>query len=307
MAGHTRGKIVRYHLRAPATSANLGPGFDALGIALGLHNEFSFGIAQRSVVFGCEDRHSGPDNLFLRSFRFACLRLGKTAPELELEVRASIPLARGLGSSAAMIAGGVGAAFLLFGDFDQASKRKMLEIAADMEGHPDNVAPAILGGFCASISGGDGRYTSACCEVDPEWRFHALIPPFELPTAQARAALPAAYPKSDAVYNLGRSALLSLAISQRRLDLFGEACGDMLHQPYRKSLIPGWDEVTEACRTAGAAAFWLSGAGPTIMALGTAEDAENFAHRIRSALIRPEGAWRHEILSPDPKGLEIIA
>jgi homoserine kinase len=294
---------VRYHLRAPATSANLGPGFDALGLALGLYNDFFFEIAETTQITGCSDEHCGPDNLFLRSFRSACNYLNHPAPELRLDIKAFIPLARGLGSSAAMIVGGVGAAFMLYDSLGPGSRRRILDIAAEIEGHPDNVAPAIYGGFCASISKGDGHYAVAQCPVASDWRFHALIPPFELPTTLARAALPAVYPKADVVFNLGRAALLTLAVSQKNLDLFGAGCDDKIHQPYRKALIPGWEEVTKACRKAGAAALWLSGAGPTIMAVGTAKDAGAFEGEIKKALMRPEGTWRHEILASDPRGL----
>jgi homoserine kinase len=281
--------------------------------------------AERTSVLGCEKKYAGPGNLFLRSMRYAAEILGGPAPEVRLSIDARIPLARGLGSSAAMTAGGVAAALLLDGGrregtpLDEVEKRFIFEVSAAMEGHPDNAAPAVFGGFCGSIvenpsKGGEPHcldslpFRSRCarCEVDPNWGFHALIPPFELSTKEARAALPASLSRQDAVFNLGRAALVALAFEKRDAALLGAACEDRVHQPYRKALISGYDEVTEACRGAGAAAVWLSGSGPTILALTVGVEAgQRLAGLLAPALAaRPEGPWRHEILSADPEGLD---
>jgi len=308
--------MLRIHV--PATSANIGPGFDSLGVALSLGNDFILERAGRASISGCEEKYAGPDNLFLRAMRRASDLLGLRTPDIALTIDARIPLARGLGSSAAMIVGGIAAAVLLDEGrkgglgLSSAERQFILDAAAAMEGHPDNVAPAIFGGFCASIEvgaprGGNSPRGVLCSRssVDPGWGFHALIPPFELPTREARAALPATLPRADAVYNIGRAALVALAFEKRDATLLGAACDDKLHQPYRKSLIPGYDIVTKACHDAGAAAVWLSGAGPTILALTAGSEAcARFPATIAPVLAsRPEGPWRQGTLRADQDGL----
>jgi homoserine kinase len=290
--------MLRIHV--PATSANIGPGFDSLGVALSLGNDFVLERAGRTSVSGCEEKYAGPDNLFLSAMRHASDLLGLRTPIVALRIDARIPLARGLGSSAAMIVGGIAAAVLLDERRSEGlaltsgERQFILDAAATMEGHPDNVAPAIFGGFCASIetdASRDGnpprRVLCSRSSIDPSWGFHALIPPFELPTREARTAL--AFEKGDAA-------------------MLGAACDDKLHQPYRKGLIPGYDAVTKACRDSGASAIWLSGAGPTILALTVGKAAEtSFSEAIASVLAsRPEGLWRRETLSADQKGLTFV-
>ncbi|PKL04905.1 MAG: hypothetical protein CVV53_08690, partial [Spirochaetae bacterium HGW-Spirochaetae-9] len=158
---------------------------------------------------------------------------------------------------------------------------------------------------------GTAPILSSRCGVDPGWRFHALVPPFELQTAKARAALPALLPRADAVFNLGRAALVALAFEHKDPTLLGAACDDRIHQPYRKALIAGYDEVMAACHEAGATAVWLSGAGPTLIALSATAGAEagqphagNFERLLGPILAaRPEGAWRMETLAADSDGL----
>ena len=320
--------MLRIHV--PATSANIGPGFDTLGVALSLGNDFLLERAGSTSISGCEEKYAGFDNLFLRAMRRASGLLGLRTPDVALRIDARIPLARGLGSSAAMIVGGIAAAVLLDEGRQEGSplasseRQFILDAAAAMEGHPDNVAPAIFGGFCVSIeaeapregisrgernSPREGtpapRVLCSRSSVDPGWGFHALIPPFELPTREARAALPATLPRADAVYNIGRAALVALAFEKKDAAALGAACDDKLHQPYRKGLIPGYDIVTKACRDAGASAVWLSGAGPTIIALTVGHEAgARFSAMIAPVLAsRPEGPWLQETLSADQEGL----
>jgi len=175
---------MKFAVTVPATSANIGPGFDAMGIALSLYNRFEIKTADRTRVLGCEECYAGSDNLFLQAFRHAAGLLGSPVPEIELRVEATIPLARGLGSSAAMIVGGVAAAFVAAGmgsqGFDEEEKRRIFEIATELEGHPDNAAPAIFGGFLqfhtqrARLS--PGLFTPAAPWIRPG-AFTALIPP----------------------------------------------------------------------------------------------------------------------------------
>jgi len=334
-------------IRVPATSANIGPGFDALGVALRLYDEFTVEESDRVEVLGCASEYSGSDNLFVRAYRGAHDELGLPLRGVRVRVDAAIPLARGLGSSAAMIVGGAAAAAV---DAATAAGRGplgydrdfILDFAARMEGHPDNAAPAVMGGFCAAIlSAAAPRHSRpprefpgvpvsaharprvARFSVDETLVFHALVPPFELSTAAARAALPPSLPLKDAAFNAGRAAMVACAFAGRDYSLLRDACEDRIHQPWRAPLIPGYDEVMRACRESGALAVWLSGAGPTIMALTAAPavaagigagdyaesgSASGFAQAIASVLAaRPEGAWRHIALAPDNDGLRIVS
>lgn len=306
-----------YSIRVPATSANLGPGFDSLGLALSVYNRFKVRESDRTVVTGCEPKYAGPSNMFLVALREACSRLGASVPEVELDIFAEIPLARGMGSSAAMSVGGAAAAILLRGgkrdpdrqgNFDQAQRRFILDTAAALEGHPDNAVPAAFGGFCVSSARPGGSIFSRC-EVPAEWRFHALVPPFELSTADARAALPRLVPLGDAAFNAGGAALMALAFAHNDPSLIREACEDKLHQPYRKFLIPGYGKVTEACAGLGARGVWLSGAGPTVMALTSSHrEDEEFAKGIDPVLqSMDEGPWRRITLRADSHGVSCLA
>ncbi|MCX7027819.1 MAG: homoserine kinase [Spirochaetes bacterium] len=308
---------MRFYIRVPATSANLGPGFDALGAALSLYNNFEIDFPGSGRISGCEERYANRDNLFIKALAAASTELGLAEPAIDLRINASIPPARGLGSSAAMNVGGAAAALVLArgasaaAGFSSEDRSFILKTSALLEGHPDNAASAVYGGFCASISvpegknGGFGIFTSSS-PIDPTWRFHAMIPPFELSTAVARAALPDTLSRSDAVFNLGRAALVALAFEKRDLALLGAACADRIHQPYRKLLIPGWKEVSEATAAAGAKAVWLSGAGPTILAVTSDQDAPAFAQALAPVLAsRPEGPWALETLTADPFGVTL--
>lgn len=312
-------------VRVPATSANIGPGFDALGVAVRLYDDFYVdegavgrpgGSPAGLEITGCPDEFTGSDNLFVRAYRRGLEELGRPFDGICVRIDAAIPLARGLGSSAAMIAGGVAAASA--GSSTEFDRDFTLYIAAAMEGHPDNAAPAVLGGFCATImpavSGGSagsggGRPLVSRFPLDTSLRFNALIPPFELPTAQARAVLPATLPLKDAAFNAGRAAMVACAFASRDWSLLAEACEDRIHQPWRAPLIPGYAEIVEACRRAGALAVWLSGAGPTIMALTDCSvpgSGDAFAHSVDPVLAaRPEGAWKRLSLEPDNAGIVI--
>jgi homoserine kinase len=257
-------------IRAPATSANLGPGFDCLGVALSLFDRFEAEESDRLLVSGCRPELAGSDNLFVRAYRRGLEELGLPFRGLRLVIQADIPIARGLGSSAACIVGGLLAASHCAPSGEMRwgalGRDRLLDLAAELEGHPDNVAPALLGGFRASVVD-EGRVTAIGAEVAPSLVFHALVPPFELSTSLARAALPAELPFRDAVFDVGRAALVCGAFLSRDYGKLGAACADRLHEPYRAPLIRGFGEVVERAKAAGALAVFLSGAGPTVMAL----------------------------------------
>ena len=255
----------------PATTANMGSGFDALGMALALYNRFRVSLFDQDTV-ACapgQDVPTPEDHLTLKVMRGICRRLGQAPAGIALWQDCAIPQARGLGSSAACVVAGVMAAFALCGR--PLSLSDAVDEATQWEGHPDNVAPAIWGGItvCAMDAG-----QVHCLHIDAPkalWTV-ALVPPYPLSTAKARAVLPTEIPLGDGVYNTGRSALLVGALTTGRLELLPVAMQDCLHQPYRKHMIPEWDAVTAAALEAGALAVTLSGAGPTLLAYGAHTD-----------------------------------
>ncbi len=264
-------------IRIPATSANLGPGFDSLGLALDLWNETIITLAiEYSVQVNGEGREkvsAGENNLIIRSAQRLAEFIGKRLPPFHLDCVNRIPLSSGLGSSAAAKLTGLLGANALLGK--PLSKDEILNLATEMEGHPDNVAPALWGGLVVStVEEGKVLAHKVNLEVDSASPIHitVVLPDFHLSTQQARLALPDHVTMKDAVYNLSRAAMVTEAFRAGDLDLLGKAMTDTLHQPYRLQLIPGGREAMEAAREAGAAAAAISGAGPSIIAFSSQRD-----------------------------------
>ncbi len=262
-------------VRVPATSANLGPGLDALGLAVDLHTTVELDEAEGGVEIefsglGQGEVSLGEDNLVYRSARRIWELVGYHPPGIRMRVENRIPLARGLGSSAAAIVGGMVAANALAatrrGGEAALGEAELLAAAAGVEGHPDNVAPALLGGIIVAVQTGEGI---SYLRFLPPARIRVIvaIPEFPLATEKARQCIPRTVPVADAVFNLGRSALLVGALMQGRWDLLGHACEDRLHQPYRANLVPGLEDVIAAALEAGARGAVLSGAGPSVLAI----------------------------------------
>jgi len=258
---------VRLRVTVPATTANLGPGFDALGLALDLTNEVEAEVLEGEGPHELSITGEGADqlptddrHLMLEAARHYCGQRQARLPRLRLRQVNRIPLARGLGSSAAAIVAGLClAAYLRGGECDE-----LVAAATRLEGHPDNVAPALLGGLVASVN--DGAVHAAPCAIHERLAVAVAIPAFELSTHSARQALPAQVPYADAVYNLSRVALLLAGLREGRRAWVEAGTQDRLHQPYRCPLVPGLEQVMEAARQAGAWGAFLSGAGPTMAA-----------------------------------------
>jgi homoserine kinase len=252
-------------VRVPATMANLGPGFDSLGLAVSLWLEVDAEPSNSDIFeYSGTGQIVGTDNLIHQGFRAAFKHAGLAAPTVKLTAKNPIPLARGLGSSsAALVAGAaLGAAFIgtHFG------KDAVLQVCAKLEGHPDNVAPAVLGGFTASVMQGD-KPISISLPVPNDWRVLVAVPRTELKTEHARAALPDSYSRADMVFNLSRAALWVAGVATSNTDVLREACRDAMHQPYRAPLVPGMENAIEGALEAGAVAAFLSGAGPSVSAI----------------------------------------
>ena len=263
---------MRVRVQVPATTANLGPGFDALGLALDLWNETEFiDTDDRSVSLTIEGEGSGKLPLDAEnSIVDAALQLydqaGRSCNGLQIHCINRIPLSSGLGSSsAALLTGLLGANALLGKPFND---EQILKQAIEMEGHPDNVAPAMLGGLVASIVYEDHVVSLKLPARANRSPVHVtvVLPDFDFPTKQARAILPKQVERKDAIYNISRSVLVTEALRTGDLDLLGKAMTDRLHQPYRIPLIPGAQAAMEAAHKAGANAVALSGAGPSLIA-----------------------------------------
>jgi homoserine kinase len=261
----------------PATTANLGPGFDCLGAALDLNNRFAMrrieGSGERFelIIEGTEGSHlrGGPDNLVYRAAQRVWKAANMEPVALEARVRLAVPPARGLGSSATAIVAGLMGANALVGE--PLSKEKLLELAIDIEGHPDNVVPSLLGGLCMTAKAASQRWRVVRCEWISSVKAVVAIPSIRLSTSEARRAMPKAIPVSDAVVNLGALTLLLQGLRTGNGDLIADGMHDRLHEPYRWRLIKGGDDVKAAAMEAGAWGCAISGAGPSIIAL-CAED-----------------------------------
>jgi homoserine kinase len=253
-------------LRVPASSANLGPGFDALGLALGVYLECRFRPAdQLTIRIG--GRHAagiscGEDNLIWETAVQIGRDVGIPMPPIELEVDNAIPLGKGLGSSAAALTAGVIIADTMLGL--RWPPKRILDEAARIEGHPDNVAACVYGSIVASATDSLGVTHAVRMELHPRYAIAVVVPDFMLPTVEARRVLPASYSREDTIFNIQRSAMLITALATGVTDAFPTALEDRLHQPYRAPLVPGLNEIIKL-RTPGLLGCALSGAGPSIL------------------------------------------
>jgi homoserine kinase len=252
----------------PCTSANLGPGFDGFGVALDLENRVEFSSANRLNITvsgpGAHRVSREANNLVYRSFTHFHQNQRLPVPSVKLHIEIAVPLSRGLGSSATAIVAG------LVGANEMAGKpltdHKLLELATELEGHPDNVAPALLGGCQLALVTRKG-VLSIPLAWHPSIHCVLVVPAFELSTRKARAVLPKKIPRADGIFNSLHTALLVKALESGNPLWLQEALQDRLHQPYRMSLIPGFESLQQTALELGAYGMVLSGAGPTVLAL----------------------------------------
>ncbi|WP_261663090.1 homoserine kinase [Deinococcus sp. Marseille-Q6407] len=255
-------------VRVPASSANLGPGFDCLGLSLPLYTTVQVQPAPALTVVPQGEVLAGTpadaSNYVYRGMTELAQVVGRPLPPLRLEISSEVPLARGLGSSAAALVAALLAANAVLDD--PLDRHQLLDLASRMEGHPDNVAPALLGGVVVATF--DGQQAQPL-RIEPPAHLGAtvLIPDFELSTADARRVMPPHYSRADAVFTVSHAALTTVALLAGRLDLLAAAMQDRLHQPYRAPLVPGLDAVLAGATQHGALGAALSGAGPTVLCL----------------------------------------
>ncbi|KPU45954.1 homoserine kinase [Oxobacter pfennigii] len=290
-------------VRIPATSANLGPGFDCLGMALSIYNTISVELSDKLVI---ETIQSGTgveenaDNLIFQSFKKLYDSLGKPVPNVKIIQDVNIPISRGLGSSAACIVGGLFAANEMLGK--PYSKSKLLELATEIEGHPDNVAPALLGGFVVSVRTDDGiRFLQN--NISKNITLMAIIPDFRLSTKKSRGILPTSLDYKDAVHNVSRASLLTASLITGDLTNIKYAVEDKMHQPYRLDLINDGKKVFASAYENGASAVFLSGSGPTLMTIicdiSTIDKVKNCCSKLSTN-------WDIKLLEADNTGAMIV-
>ena len=299
----------------PATTANLGPGFDCIGAALTLYNQFRFTRIEatsdvptqsddaevvRISVTGTEAKlvDTSANNLAYQAFLKLYQHLGQTPPPVHIEIELGVPLARGLGSSATAIVGGLVGANQLAGEpLDQI---EVMKLAIAMEGHPDNVVPALLGGCRLAASGEAALKAWEICDIS--WHSEIVpviaIPDFELSTKEARRVLPTEISRADAIFNIAHFGLLLRGLETGRGDWLRTALQDKLHQPYRQALIPGYDAVNSAALKAGAYGLVISGAGPTLIALVDTAQAADVA-------VAMAEAWKAQGILAQARSLSI--
>ena len=303
---------------APATTANLGPGFDCLGMTLDIWNRLEvyadsreFGGHDIEIIGeGAGELEVGPGNLVYRAMQFLFREAGKEMPSVHLRCHNEIPLSRGMGSSAAAIALGLLAANTWCGrDFgsennDGFSSNELLEMAATIEGHPDNVAAAMLGGLRLVVTEDDKIFT-APVSVPPGIRAVLFIPDYRIGTHDARSVVPQTFPRADAVYNMARASLLVAAMAGNHPEYLAQATKDRLHQPYRRELFPAMQLLFRAAMDAGALGVFLSGSGSTVLALTQGREM-TVGYEMAEAAKQAGVEGRLKITQPSVRGAYVV-
>ncbi len=287
----------RVTVRVPATSANLGSGFDCLGLALQLSAEVTLSVDTPG------EPSQSIESMITAAARAAYRAAGRPEPkELSASWDRGLPVARGLGASAAARAAGIAGANALMGG--PLTDDHLLALGASLEGHADNIAPALFGGLQVVVRDGDARRHLAV-PLAPGLKVVLLIPDLEMPTQQSRKKLPSKLSREDAVFNVGRAALLVAALAQGRWELLDTATQDKLHQPARAQLFPALFDIFDAAKEGGAHAAYLSGSGSTIAALATADE-ERVARLMQQAAIARGYSARTVITEPSADGARVL-
>lgn len=292
-------------ITVPASSANLGAGFDALGLALTLYNTVWMEEADGCHIEAVDgsDIPTDESNMIYQTAKLLYERCGHPFRGLRILQENHIPMTRGLGSSSACLVAGLLGANTLMGS--PLSRTDLLDLAAQLEGHPDNVAPAMRGGLVTSVIEGD-KVHSVSVPVSERIRFAVFVPDFELKTSVARAALPETVSREDSVYNLSRAALMTASLFSGSLENLRFGVQDRLHQPYRFPMIAGAEQIFFLSYDLGAYAVCISGAGPSILAIVDACGAEGFAATAQARLAEMGlSGWQVQLFACDAKGAAV--
>jgi homoserine kinase len=302
----------RFTVKVPASTSNLGPGFDTIGLALNLYNEYSFELLPAGAESTLEYSSNLPDtevpytkdNLVYRAFDYVFKRENQKTPAVKIFFQANIPTTGGFGSSSTAILAGLMAANKILGNpYDQA---KILKLGTQLDGHPDNISPAILGGLIVCVYA-DSELNYVKLPWDQNLFFVAVTPDFKVPTADARAVLPMQIAFQDAVFNVGYSSLLVAALASRDTETLKKCFKDRLHQHYRAKLVPGMQYVLDVGIEAGAIGTMLSGAGSTLIAVvDNQTTAETVAQVMQTAWIQSGVKATYKFLRAVEQGAVII-
>lgn len=289
------------YVRVPATSANMGPGFDSLGIALGLYNTLKISETDGGLTIYNNSEEYIPNNeknMVYKAVTRVFDEVGYTMKGLKIIQHSDIPVTRGLGSSSACIIGGMLAANVISGR--QLSYKQILDLATETEGHPDNVTPALFGGFCVAAK--NGTHTEFIShKITSGMKIAVMVPDFFVSTKAARVSLPENVTLKDAAYNISRASLLTAMLISGKTDGIRTAVGDRLHQSARKANIPHYDDIERKAYEFGACAVYLSGSGPTVAALLDSNTAD-FGVRMRTFLGTLDKKWKCMVFPIDNVG-----
>ncbi|WP_334329937.1 homoserine kinase [Companilactobacillus sp. HBUAS59699] len=282
-------------IKVPATSANIGVGFDSLGLAVSFYGIIDFeNSTSKLEITGCPKKYQNENNLIYRAFISGCRYMKQDIPNLKISIDNDIPIARGLGSSAVCIVAGLKGASAWFDN--NLSDEEILNLATAIEGHPDNVSPAIYGGLCASINH-NGDIQVAHYKVSDKLQFVAMIPDYPISTEAAREVLPASMSYSEAIYQIGHLGVLIKALELGNMPMIQSAIVDKMHEPYRKKLIPDYDQVLKICQEENVI-LYISGSGSTLMAIAQKNQVTDLTNRISSDFPN----WQIKPLTVDTNG-----
>lgn len=289
-------------VKVPASSANMGAGFDTLGVALSLYSRIEVEETEGGLIIETRSRGGyaprDENNLIYRAMTEVFKETGRGVKGLKIYQNSDIPMTRGLGSSSGCIIGGMLAANVLSGRC--LSYSEILDLAAKMEGHPDNAAPALYGGMCISMQDG-GRILTKSIKLDPKIKFAVMVPDFFVATKKSRGVLPDTVSRKDAAFNIQRAAMFAAAISSGDMEMLKFAVQDRLHQTYRRVYIDGFDEIVEKSYEFGARATYLSGSGPSIVSV-LDSDYYEFANKMHEFFKDNSHEWVCSVLDIDNVG-----
>lgn len=304
--------MTKFTIKVPASTSNLGPGFDTIGLALELYNQYSFQTMDEdqsskldySSNLSSDEVPYSKENLVYRAFEYLFTKESIKVPSIKIHFEAEIPTTGGFGSSSTAILAGLMAANKILGD--KYDKEKLLKIGTQLDGHPDNITPALLGGLIVCVYA-DKELNYVKLPWDQNLFFVVLTPDFKVPTAKARAILPVNVEFQDAVFNLGYSSLLVAALASKNTNVLKKCFKDRLHQHYRAQLVPGMQYVLDLGVDAGAIGTMLSGAGSTLLAVVDDEEkAETIGKAMQTAWLQSSVKSEYRILRAVESGAYFV-
>lgn len=296
-------------VRVPGSSANMGPGFDSLGLALTVYNYIEATETDGGLeieILDAETKHFLPTdekNLVYKSMKYLFDKVGYQPKGLKLVLKNEIPVTRGLGSSSACIVGGLLCANELSGA--NLSKRQIMEMATAIEGHSDNVCAACVGGFTVSVYNKEEIFYYSH-KMEQDLKFLVLIPDYAVTTQKARNTLPGYYPRREVAYNISHASLLVASIVSGNYENLLCAISDKVHEPYRKVFIDGYQKIYNKLKSYGALGTYISGSGPTLISVVEADDAEFFLEDMTEYMQKAYPTWTLKLLEVDNEGAKII-